>query len=279
MNIKHLFAPSINLTLIVLVSHLLFACGQVEKSPDVKGDEGVSDTASVVEDGERVIVAAPNVERSEIAINTGDYIASLVPKEMTVQEKKARFRALLVPPTQKVYRELQAQYEAVSEKVKSGKSPEEIAKLKTAYRAESDEELLAALKPHPPSIVLAQAAMESAWGTSRFFVKANNVFGVWSFDSNEPRIAASEQRGDKTIWLKKYASVEDSVRDNYRVLARGDAFKAFRKLRMQTENPYELVKKLDKYSEKGDEYGKELTSMISFNKFAKYDDTFFERKR
>lgn len=36
-------------------------------------------------------------------------------------------------------------------------------------------------------------------------------------------------------------------------------------------NYYELVKKLDKYSEKGAEYGKELTSMIKYNRFYKFD--------
>ena len=41
---------------------------------------------------------------------------------------------------------------------------------------------------------------------------------------------------------------------------------------MQTNNPYELVKKLDKYSEKGALYGEELTSIISFNKFDQYDE-------
>jgi Bax protein len=40
---------------------------------------------------------------------------------------------------------------------------------------------------------------------------------------------------------------------------------------MKSDNPYELVKKLDKYSERGDEYGKELASIIKYNKFCKYD--------
>jgi len=139
--------------------------------------------------------------------------------------------------------------------------------------------LLAALKPHPPSIVIAQAAMESAWGTSRFFVKAKNVFGVWSFDEDEPRMAAGEQRGDKTIWVKKYKTLEASVRDNYRVLARGFAHQHFRDARLKTDNPYELVKKLDRYSEMKAEYGKELASVISYNKFAEFDPVFYAKPK
>ena len=197
---------------------------------------------------------------------------------MTVQEKKQRFRGLLVPYVDQAYRELDQQYKEVAAATRTGTDTERIEKLKTEYRAATLEELLAALKPHPRSIVLAQAAMESAWGTSRFLVEANNVFGVWSFDKDEPRIAAGQQRGDKTIWLRKYDSIYASVKDYYRVLARGAAFKEFRALRVKTDDPYELVKKLDRYSEKGDEYGKELASMISFNKFSEYDDVAYERK-
>jgi Bax protein len=40
---------------------------------------------------------------------------------------------------------------------------------------------------------------------------------------------------------------------------------------MKTDNPYKLVKKLDNYSEMGEEYGEKLSSMIKYNKFYLYD--------
>jgi Bax protein len=191
--------------------------------------------------------------------------------KMTVQEKKARFKNLIIPAVNEVYDELTVQYLDVSESLISGNNNDMIEKLKIEYKAKTDNELLMALKPHPKSIAIAQAAMESAWATSRFFNKANNIFGVWSFDEDEPRIAALKKRGDKTIWLKKYPSVKASVRGYYRTLGRSAAFKKFRELRLKTDNPYSLVKKLDRYSEKGAEYGDELTSIIKFNKFNTYD--------
>ena len=191
--------------------------------------------------------------------------------EMTVAEKKARFTELLLPAVNKVFENLTEQYNEVSAQIASGENDDELAKLREEYKAADNQALLAALKPHPRSIALAQAAMESSWATSRFFLQANNVFGVWSFDENEPRIAAGEQRGDKTIWVKKYDSIEDSVNDYYRVLARGDAFQQFRDLKMSSNNPLELVKALDKYSEKGALYGEELTGIINFNNFTEYD--------
>tara|TARA_R110002167_G_C12582440_1_gene643551 strand:+ start:153 stop:908 length:756 start_codon:yes stop_codon:yes gene_type:complete len=191
---------------------------------------------------------------------------------MTVQEKKARFISLIVPAVDHVYHDLMSQYDDVKTIIDNGKNNDEIEKLKIAYKASTNDELLMALKPHPKSIAIAQAAMESSWATSRFFLEANNIFGVWSFDENEPRIAALKKRGDKTIWVREYDSIEESVYDYYRTLARGNAFKEFRKATMKTDDPHVLVTKLDRYSEKGSVYGKELTAIIKFNNFDDYDN-------
>jgi len=191
---------------------------------------------------------------------------------MTVQEKKARFKSLIVPAVDAVYTKLMTRYEDVKATIDAGKSNAKIEALKVEYKATTNAELLMALKPHPKSIAIAQAAMESSWATSRFFRVAYNIFGVWSFDKDEPRVAALQKRGDKTIWVKKYDSVEASVEDYYRTLGRSSAFAEFRQTRVQTNDPFVLVTKLDRYSEKGSLYGEELTSIIKFNKFDNYDE-------
>lgn len=191
--------------------------------------------------------------------------------EMTVLEKKARFKVLILPAINDVYAELMLQYQAVLESIKSAGNTDEIEKLKVVYKVSSDAALLMALKPHPKSVAIAQAAIESAWATSRFFNEACNIFGVWSFNEDEPRISALKKRGNKTIWLRKYPSVKASVKDYYHTLGTSDAFEQFRQLKMQTEDPFALVKKLNRYSEKGAKYGQELTSIIKFNQFDDYD--------
>ncbi len=190
---------------------------------------------------------------------------------ISVAKKKADFKAAIIPSVTKIYGDLMQQYQQVAEAIETASDNDKLAALRQEYRATDNAELLMALKPHPQSIAIAQAALESSWATSRFYREANNVFGVWSFNANEPRIAAGKKRGDKTIWIKKYGSVEDSIRDYYRTLARGDAFKEFRQLKMETNNPFELVTKLDRYSELGAEYGDELAAIIRFNKFDSYD--------
>jgi len=191
-----------------------------------------------------------------------------VPAEMTDIEKKARFQELMLPAVKKVYANLESAFLKTEKAVAAGK---DLAAMREEYRAATDKDLLGALKPHPVSIVLAQAAMESAWATSRFFVEANNVFGVWSFDPDEPRIAAAQKRGDKTVYVKRYKTLEASIRDYYRTLARGEKFAEFRSLRLTTDDPFELVTKLDSYSEKGALYGEELVAIIRRNEFQQYD--------
>ncbi len=206
------------------------------------------------------------------ADNKVKYTASEVPKKMSVKTKKERFYYLVEPAVQKVHAELTKQYNAVKQDIKNSKKTTQIQELKKVYKVKSDKELLLALKPHPQSIALAQAAMESAWATSRFFVKANNIFGMWSVNKNEPRIAAGEKRnGTKTIWLKKFDSIEDSVREYYTMMGRGRAYKEFRRVRYESSNVLKIIKKLDKYSEMGEKYTEELGSMIRYNKLIKYD--------
>lgn len=200
----------------------------------------------------------------------------VVPKVATqkigAKGKKAKFYALVNPAVQKVHKQLFNEFETIKKEIKAGTNQEKIEALKKSYGVQTDKELLFALKPHPQSIALAQAAMESAWGTSRLFRKSNNLFGMWSVNPNEPRVAANQQRdGNKTIWLRKFSSVEGSVKAYYKLIATGKTYKAFRKARYYTNDPYKMILKLDKYSELGAKYPKELGSMMRYNKLTRYD--------
>jgi len=200
------------------------------------------------------------------------YSVKKVPDKMSVATKKQRFYYLLVPAVDKVHSELMQNYLRVKKNIIDNTNLAEIQRLKNYYKVKSDEELLYALKPHPQSIALAQAAMESAWGTSRFFREAYNVFGMWSSNKNEPRVSARVKRnGNRTIWLRKFKSIEDSVRAYYKLMAKGKAFKSFREVRYKTNDVYEIVKELHNYSEIGDMYAKELSQMIKYNKLINYD--------
>ncbi len=199
------------------------------------------------------------------------YTASVVPKNMGVKVKKQRFMELVVPAIEKVYAQLDKQYYEMKKLVDANKSSSKMKELMVSYNANSKDELLVKIKPHKKFIAIAQAAMESSWATSRFTQVANNLFGIWSFNKNEPRVPANKKRGSKTIYLKKYPSLEASIRDYYKMIATGRAFAGFRAQKMKSDNYDVLVKKLDKYSERGSEYTQNLISMIKYNKFYKFD--------
>ena len=146
-----------------------------------------------------------------------------------------------------------------------------LTKKRQLFKAKSNDELYEKMEIHPTSIIIAQAIIESGWGTSSFFKKANNVFGVWSFNVNDQRIPASEKRGKKTVYLKKYGSVEESISDYLLTLSTKDAYKEFREKRLETQDPFELIRYLGNYSELRDEYIENLKNTIRKNKLIAYD--------
>lgn len=138
------------------------------------------------------------------------------------------------------------------------------------YKCQSFDELKSRLQTHPTSIVIAQAAIESGWGTSRFYNKANNIFGVWSYNTNEPRIVASENREGKAIYVKKYEALPESIHSYFKTIARGP-YLDFRKARQKTTDVYELIPHLKVYSELREEYVNRLEELIRYNKLEQYD--------
>ena len=146
-----------------------------------------------------------------------------------------------------------------------------LTKKRQIFKAKSNDELYDKMEIHPTSIIIAQAIIESGWGTSKFFKKANNVFGIWSFNVNDKRIPASEKRGKKTVYLKKYNSLEESIRDYFLTLSTKEAYKEFREKRLETQDPFELIKYLGNYSELRDEYINNLKNTIQKNRLLAYD--------
>ena len=195
----------------------------------------------------------------------------------TTPKSKRLFLDNTIAAITKVKKRLDAQYQMVYElSRKESLTPEETAtieRLKKSYKVAGIPCLLKRLRTHPVSIVIAQAALETGWGSSRFYREANNIFGIWSFNKNEPRIAAGVQReGAKTIYVKKYANLEDSIEGYYRMMAKGRAYKQFRSARLHTDNPFEIIPFLDHYSELRHEYVKRLYYVIKSNKFYKLDE-------
>ena len=104
----------------------------------------------------------------------------------------------------------------------------------------------------PREIIIAQAVIESDYGTSRFAKEANNLFGIRTYDLSLPHVKPLGQP-DSKFGLKKYKDKCDSVVDYYRVINNGNAFERFREVRYQMVllnqiDVFELVETLEKYA-------------------------------
>ncbi len=195
------------------------------------------------------------------------------------EERKKRFIDVLLP-TILIYRHQLAQnresVKLLKEKVRYGhkwSGPDSlfVNDLYENYKTRNFDELIRRMVPPPVSLALAQAAIESGWGSSRFFKDANNIFGVWSFSESDDRIVASQTREGEPIYLKKYENLLGSVENYHLVLARGEVYSDFRECIHRDNNVFELIWYLRNYSEKRDQYVIMLRNIIAANDLTKYD--------
>lgn len=200
-------------------------------------------------------------------------------RELEVTEKKQKFIDLLLPSilvsqhilNQKIKRLEHIENWILKHSFMMKKDSLFLFPLFETYKCNQIQELKLRLKPHATSIVLGQAALESGWGSSRFFKEGNNVFGIWSYHAGENRIKALAGRDSTNIYVRSYLSIEESVNDYFQTIARVNAYKEFRQERFASKSPLELIPLLKRYSELGEIYTDKLKQLIESNDLRKYD--------
>ena len=96
-------------------------------------------------------------------------------------------------------------------------------------------------------LLLAQAALESGWGNSRFALEGHNLFGIRTYDLKEPHMLPSNN--PKKWGVKVYMHECDSVMNYINILNNGSAFGKYRELREDgIDDPFILVETLDAYA-------------------------------
>ena len=127
----------------------------------------------------------------------------------------------------------------------------------------------------PNSIALAQAAIESGWGKSRFATEYNALFGEYTYDQNQGVIPLDRELG-ATHLIKSFNSFDGSVSSYFANINSHQAYKEFRELRniMRNKNNFSninlLVTKLNSYAE-DNKYIETLNLVIKKNNFNKFD--------
>lgn len=201
------------------------------------------------------------------------FLKSILPMILLATEEIRRERELVIELKSKIVKGLPLNEEhqqklatlAKRYKVKSAAltSPQAIA------------ELLIRVDIIPAELAMAQAANESAWGTSRFAQLANNLFGEWTFTPGTGIIPQGRPEG-ATYEVRRFDSVYDSIRSYLLNLNSHYAYKELRQFRAAAraaDEPLDgskLAEGLFRYSIRGEEYVKDLQRLIQKNQLTRF---------
>ncbi len=217
-----------------------------------------------------------------------DSVSQKTEPTISISEKKANFFAHLQPMIEQANSEVLAQRKVLfsiqSELPQlTDQQNDAFAELIHTYRVDKSlppEQqatlLISKVNTIPAALILAQAANESAWGTSRFAREGNNYFGQWCF-SKGCGIVPNSRNSGADHEVASFDSPLGSVKSYIRNLNSHPTYQGLRDLRDQalkegnTPNGELLAQGLIGYSERGEEYVKEIQSMIRYNKLSRFD--------
>ena len=137
------------------------------------------------------------------------------------------------------------------------------------------KELMKRMDIIPTSIALAQAAKESGWGTSRFALEGNAIYGQWTWSGQG--IAPLDRDSNKNHKILKFPILRASVKAYKNNLNTHKSYKAFRDKRHQLREKnkkikgLELTETLKNYAQTGTEYTKILNQIITQNRLADFE--------
>jgi Bax protein len=266
-------------------------------------------------------------------INTENHISPLffknIPNNLSslsnIDHKRYVFINLLLPLIFQVHQEVLEQRNEVlaivSKLLQTQLNEEDLSKIKKLadlYNIPVDndnfwdyslalEELLIRTDIIPISLILAMAIKESGWGSSRFIIQSNAIFGQWIFNDSLGNIPLNRLSGKKHS-IKTFKSLSDSIRSYYKNLNTHTAYSDFRKQRVALRsniqdisqegefildayiqnvikfkedegniennkiNLIPLALHLHLYSEQGENYTQDLINIIRSNNLTMYDE-------
>ena len=136
-------------------------------------------------------------------------------------------------------------------------------------------ELLIRMDVIPTSIALAQAAKESGWGTSRFALEGNAIFGQWTWSGQG--IAPLDRDSNKKHKILKFPILRASVKAYQNNLNTHKSYLKFREKRssLRKKNKkiigLELTDTLNNYAQTGSEYTETLNQIIKQNRLTDFE--------
>ena len=142
-------------------------------------------------------------------------------------------------------------------------------------------ELLIKINTIPISMVIAQAIIESGWGSSRFAKEGNALFGEWTWKNNVG--IKPKENLDANFAVKSFKNISESLNSYILNLNRHPAYKELRNFRAmmfktgKNITGYDTASYLENYAEIGLAYVIKVTEMINSNKLYRFEDVVLEK--
>ncbi|MCC9621168.1 glucosaminidase domain-containing protein [Thalassospira sp. MA62] len=281
----------------------IFAGADISPSPTVPDEDMVVEvtttpvstkTKPIYRRGPEVIALGQYFKTIDFHLDQSQYVPRVyirrIPKGLgdlaSVDERKHLFLRIILPLAMRVNEEIMARRErllAIQSKSISGlpvssADQEWVDQQMKRYRVTEGgiQALLERIDEIPTSLVLAQAAEESGWGTSRFARKGNALFGQWAWGDDNGIVPKGREDG-KTHVIKSFNSLIDSVRAYARNINSHPAYQALRERRAALRaagepiTGWDLADTLTKYSERGEEYVDSLHTIMQANNLTELD--------
>ena len=207
-----------------------------------------------------------------------------LPKDLdslrSTSRKKETFLQILLPLVVAENERIEKDRKYLLKILKENESPKKtnwINKKYKEYRVSKKniDELIEKMDIIPTSIALAQAAKESGWGTSRFALEGNAIFGQWTW--NGVGMAPLDKDKDQKHKVLKFPLLRASVKAYITNLNSHASYKKFRKKRLELRannknlSGLDLIHELDNYAQTGKEYTKVLEKIIKQNDLDEFE--------
>ena len=201
-----------------------------------------------------------------------------------VEQRKRLFLQVLLPQILRLNEDIRADRArliAIAQTPPDGQSTENaawLARVAQEYRATPADyaSLLTRVDVVPPSLAIAQGAIESGWGTSRFALTGNALFGQRTFDLSRAGFRPKDVE-DANFKVRRFESLMESIWGYMITLNTHPAHARFRQLRAQMRQEGDAIDSmalagtLMRYSEEGERYVSLVQNVISANNLRRLD--------
>ena len=202
--------------------------------------------------------------------------------DLTVQQQKDSFVSIILPLILAANEEIGQRRSAIM-RAADAQDMDSLQRWAKLYRVNTDDKSIEEIRMNilgradfiPVSLALAQAAIESGWGTSRFARQGNALFGQWAWQASQG-IKPAKASNSRAV-VRSFPNLFGSVRaymHNLNTHASYASFRERRKImrgRPRTDLGFQLASHLDSYAEIGTAYVDKLRTLIRTNDFGRFE--------